>query len=292
MKYQGNFRQCLVVCVLLLCSTATIVNALNHWEIKQTALNSMVFINTNNGIGNGFFVAPYLIVTGAHLVEDLRDIRIKGYVGQEGMRFVEIAEILPEYFLAVLRVNTPGWVPPFPDSETIYPNYEVYVASGASVRQGPVVEIKRVSGSTPGDYCQVKMKLPLMVRNDGGPVLNVSGEVVGIHFGGWALEAKSEFEFSFAVPINAIRHWIGDGRSSSASIPLGNNICKNALRKILKGNAAARKAVWLENPGNIDKYLRIPGDSLPRYKTIARKFFRFVRQISWKDIRKAFPIIF
>ena len=288
MKYQVKFRQCLVVCLLLLCCTPTISNALDRLEIEKSASMSMVFINTNNGIGNGFFVAPNLIVTGAHLVENLRDIRIQGYVELEEIKLVEIVDILPEYFLAFLRVDTAGWVPPFADSETIYPNDEVYVASAASVSQGPVVEIKRVRGSTPADYCQIKMKLPLVIRNGGGLVVSLSGGVVGIHFAGWALEAKSEFKFSFVVPIKAVQDWIENGRGFEPSIPLTSNFCKNALRNILKGNAAARKAIWLEKARGVDKHLRIPGDSLSRYQAAARKFFGFVSDIPWKKIRQIF----
>ena len=276
-----------------MCSSVTVANALNHWEIEQRALNSMVFINTNNGIGNGFFVAPYLIVTGAHFVENSHpsNIKIKSYGTNSEIQCMEVSEILHEHFLAVLRVDTSGTVPPFADGETIYPNHEVYIASASSSIQRPIVEIKRVSRPDPRDYCRVKMKLPLMVKNDGGPVLNVSGEVVGIYFGGWALEAKPEFDFSFAVPINAVRHWIGNGQSLPISISLTQDFCKKALRKILKGNAAARKAVWLEGP-NIEKYLRLPSDSSSRYKAAAIDFFRFVRKISWKDIRRVFRVIF
>ena len=280
MKYQGNFRQRLIVCVLLLCSIAIIANASNHSKIEQRAFNSMVLINTNNGIGNGFYVASNLIVTGAHLVENLQHIRIKGYKEQKKIGFIKIVEPISDDFLAVLQVNTQGWVPPFVDSETIFLNPEVYVASGASMSQKPLVELKRVRPSKPGDYCQVKIKLPLMVRNDGGPVLNVSGEVVGVYFGGLALERNLEYKFSFVVPINAIRHLIPNGKNFLPSVPITTNYCKKALRNILKENAASRKIVWLEK-GNIDRYLCIPGDSP---NNLAQQVFK--NGIPWQKIQK------
>ena len=290
MKRHARFRQYLTVWVFSLCCMATVANALNDWD-RHSAQNATVFINTKNGIGNGFFVAPYLIVTGAHLVENspIHEIKIKGYATKSEIKCIEVVETLPQHFLAVLRVNTQGSAPVFADGNTIQSNESVYIV-GYPGGQRPF--FKPVTTLNPSGHCKVKIKLPLTIESDGGLVLNFRGQVIGIHFAGWALEAELQYKFSFAVPINALRHLIKDGHSFTISIPLTVD-CQTILRNILRGNALAKKVVWAEEVKYIDGFLRIVDDfPKSRYKERVRNFYSILREVSWKKIGKIFRIIF
>lgn len=179
MRGQMKFRQYLAVWVFLLCYTATVANALNESEIK----NSIVFINTEHGIGNGFFVAPYTILTGLHLVEGLpgNEIKMKWGATDKEIRFVRILETLPDHLLVILEVDTYGSVLPFADGNTMQPNDPVYVAGYPT---GERLFMKRdvVIYPEPIKNCKVQIKLPLVIESSGGPLLNIRGEVVAIHF--------------------------------------------------------------------------------------------------------------
>lgn len=281
-------RQYLTVWVLLLCWTATIANALSESEIK----NSIVFINTEHGIGNGFFVAPHTIVTGLHLVEGVpgNQIRMKWGATDNEIRFVRIAEILPDHLLVILEVDTYGSVLPFADGNTMQPNDPVYVAGYPT---GDKLFIRRdvVIYPEPIKNCKVQIKLPLVIESSGGPLLNIWGEVVAIHFAGLTVGKNLNSKFSFAIPINAVSHWIQGEYRFTPTVSLGNP-CKKYLRQLLEGNAAARKAVWLENARFIDDYLKIRGDTVTKYASKARNFFKRLGQnISWKTLRKIFRMV-
>lgn len=267
---------------------ATAVNALSDWD-KQNALNATVFINTKNGIGNGFFVAQDRIVTGAHLVEGLNidQIKIKGYATNSEIKCRRVVQILPQHFLAILEVNTWSNVPIFGDGNTIQPNDSVHIVG---YPRGQKEFTKPVSVLRSSGHCKVKIKLPLTVENDGGPVLNLRGEVIGIHFAGAILNIETNYHFSFVVPINALRNWIRDGQRFTPSVPVPD-ICRPALRRILKGNAAARKVAWLEKV-DPEPYLRII-DDLPtsKYLDKAKSFFSRVSKVRLKTIIKIFRAI-
>ena len=289
MRGQMKSRQYLTILVLLLCCTATIANALDESEVK----NSIVFINTKHGIGNGFFVAPYRIVTGLHLVDGLssNQIKMKSGATNNEIKVVGTVGILPDHHLAILQVNTYGSVLPFADGNTVQPYNFVSVASYPT---GDRLFIKKdvVIYSEPIKNCKVQIKLPLVIESSGGPLLNIRGEVVAIHFAGLVVSKNINSNFSFAVPINAVRDWIPEGYSLTPAIPLGDP-CKKYLRKLLQGNAAARKTVWLENPKLKEKYLLIPGDTTgSKYASKARNFFKQLGQkISLKTLRKVFRVI-
>lgn len=278
-----KFRQYLTVWVLLLCCTATIANALSESEIK----NSIVFINTENGIGNGFFVAPYTIVTGLHLVEGVPDNQIRMKSGATDneieIRFVRILEILPDHLLVILEVDTHGSVLPFADGNTMQPNDPVYIAGSTGERL--FIRKDVVIYPEPIKNCKVQIKLPLVIESSGGPLLNIWGEVVAIHFAGLTVGKKLNSKFSFAIPINAVSHWIQGEYRFTPTVSLGNP-CKKYLRQLLEGNAAARKAVWLERAKYIDDY------NLAKYVNKARNFFKKLgHKVSWKTLREIFRMV-
>ena len=281
MKGKMKFRQYLIVWVLLLSWTATGVNALNASEIKD----SIVFINTEHGIGNGFFVAPYRVVTGLHLVDGLpgNQIRMKWGATDNEIRVVRILQTLPNHLLVILEVDTHGSVLPFADGNTMQPNDPIYVAgypmgNKLFMRRGVVIYPEPIKN------CKVQIKLPLVVESSGGPLLNIWGEVVAIHFAGLTVGKKINSKFSFAIPINAVSHWIQGEYRFTPAISLGDP-CKKYLRQLLRGNAAARKAVWLEKA-----YIDDP--RIAKYANKARNFFKKIgHKVSWKTLRKIFRMV-
>lgn len=280
-----KFRQYFTIWVFLLCCTATVANALNKSEIK----NSIVFINTEHGIGNGFFVAPYTIVTGLHLVDGLpgNQIRMKWGATNNEIRVVRILDTLPDHLLVILEVDTYGSVLPFANGNTMQPNDPVHIAGYPT---GDKLFMKRdvVIYPEPIKNCKVQIKLPLVVESSGGPLLNIRGEVVAIHFAGLTVGKKINSKFSFAIPINAVSHWIQGEYRFTPAISLGDP-CKKYLRQLLRGNAAARKAVWLERVKYIDDYLDTGGDNLAKYVNKARNFFKKLgHKVSWKTLRQIF----
>ncbi|RKU19588.1 hypothetical protein C6500_10485 [Candidatus Poribacteria bacterium] len=289
MRGQMKFRQYFTIWVFLLCGTTTMANALSDSEIK----NSIVFISTEHGIGSGFFVAPYRILTGLHLVEGLTGNKIKmkwGATNNE-IKFVRIAETLPDHLLVVLEVDTHGSVLSFADGNTIQPNDPIYVADYPT---GEKLFKKKewVIYPEPIKNCKVQIKLPLVIESSGGPLLNIRGEVVAIHFAGLAIGKRLNSKFSFAIPINAVSHWLQGEYTLTPVIPLGDP-CKRYLRRLLRGNAAARKAVWLENAKYIDDYLHVSGDGFAKHVGKARNFFKQLgHNIPWKTLRKVFLTIF
>lgn len=149
-------------------------------EIAARALPSTVSVRCLGSLGSGFFVAPQLVVTNAHVLCDGADLRIVMADGSEASAVADRVEKRVD--LALLRVFGARGTPlDLGDATRLVRGDEVTVVGNPqgldfSVARGIVSHEARQQMGTM--YFQVDANIN--PGNSGGPVLAADGRVVGI----------------------------------------------------------------------------------------------------------------
>ncbi len=174
--------------------------------------------------GTGFAVTPNLIVTNAHVVEQLRgdDTLIAGVVPAEGRNGypARLIAYSPSNDLALLRIEGGGTLTPI----TLFPGApddgaEVYavgypgnvdLAQGLSMAdlvtpQAPVKTRGYLSGGRSSrSFDTLLHTAPLGSGNSGGPLLDTCGRVLGVNSFGTISDNGTDSAFYFAISMREL----------------------------------------------------------------------------------------
>ena len=164
--------------------------------IYKNTVNSTVTIETDIGLGSGFFVAPNIIATNYHVMEGAltancylnnsdTKYKIDGYLGAD--RSVD---------LILLKVSTLTKPAIKFSSTTVAIGQKVYVIGSpkgfpATISDGIVSGMRDFEG-----YKLIQMTAPISPGSSGGPVLNSNGELIGISVS----QLKDGQNINFAIP--------------------------------------------------------------------------------------------
>lgn len=156
-------------------------------EINKVCENGVVIVETNFGIGTGFFISSDgWIVTNYHVINEAYSsinyspIKIKLKTG--AFLYVDSIDVIKEYEdldIALLKVNySPKTILPLLDSNNIvgekviaigHPNYDYWNVSDGIISKLNTEEKFLIQHSTPTDE-----------GNSGGPLINMKGQVVAV----------------------------------------------------------------------------------------------------------------
>lgn len=223
----------IIACLSLLCSMLAVTTARADPADISAASRSVVrvVIIENDGDranlithGTGFAVTPNLIVTNAHVVEQLRgdDTLIAGVVPAEGRNGypARLIAYSPTNDLALLRIEGGGTLTPI----TLFPGVpddgaEVYavgypgsvdLAQGLSMAdlvtpQAPVKTRGYLSGGRSSrSFDTLLHTAPLGAGNSGGPLLDACGRVVGVNSFGTVSDNGTDSAFYFAISMREL----------------------------------------------------------------------------------------
>ena len=171
---------------------------------------------SRSGTGSGFFVdREGHIVTNNHVVDSARAIRVRLHDG----RTLEATKLgnSPADDLALLQVDPTevSGIDPLPlaDSLEVVPG-QLAVAIGSPFRNFNSVTVGVVSGRGRAPVSARRRPIPDMIQTDaplnsgnsGGPLLNSSGEVIGVNSSirTSPFQGADEFRIGFAVPSNTL----------------------------------------------------------------------------------------
>ena len=171
-----------------------------------------------SGTGSGFFVdREGHIVTNNHVIDSARAIRVRLHDG----RTLEATKLgnSPADDLALLQVDpaeVTGIDPlPLADSLEVVPG-QLAVAIGSPFRNFNSVTVGVVSGRGRAPVSALARPIPDMIQTDaplnsgnsGGPLLNSSGEVIGVNSSirTSPFQGIDEFRIGFAVPSNTLEN--------------------------------------------------------------------------------------
>jgi hypothetical protein len=186
------------IVLLYICISSTgVICAQNATNIYKKAVNSTVTIATDNGqIGSGFFVKDNIIATNYHVIEGatIAYCYLNNYtVRYEIEGYVAVDPDIDLVLLVVAGAKRPSIK--FARSD-IKPGEKVY-AIGSPIGLPATISDGIVSGlRQSGGYNLIQITAPISSGSSGGPVLNASGELIGIS---WAQYSTGQ-NLNFVIP--------------------------------------------------------------------------------------------
>lgn len=185
-----------IILTIILSSIFGLIHSQDATLIYKNTVNSTVTIETNNGLGSGFFVGENIIATNYHVIEgatvaycyinnSTTKYQIEGYLAAD--KSVDLI------LLKVSNLNKPAIK--FA-TNTVSPGQKVYVLGSpkglpATISDGIVSGLRDFEG-----YKLIQITAPISPGSSGGPVLNATGELIGISVGQFA----DGQNLNFAIP--------------------------------------------------------------------------------------------
>jgi len=184
-------------------------------DLVATIGPAVVLIETPTGRGTGFFVRPDTLITNAHVTGRETSVRIRRATGETASARVE--RVAEDIDLAVLKMDTPA-----ANQSTLTlgsaaraRSGEEVVAVGSAlgvlqntVTRGIVSAVRQV-----GSVTLVQTDAAINPGNSGGPLVNRSGEVVGIN----SMTMRSAQGISFAIAADHAQQLL-EGRQSAPTM--------------------------------------------------------------------------
>lgn len=206
------------------------------YERVNPSVVQLVVSGQGRGSGSGFVVDQRgYILTNQHVVASARTITVRFSSGET--RQAEVVGTDRGNDLALLRVDLPAGVPAVPlgDSAQVKVG-EIAIAIGSpfgldqSMTQGIVSAVNRSwqPSNGPARRNLIQTDAPINPGNSGGPLLNASGEVIGINS---MIESPVEGSVGvgFAVPINVARQLLPQLEAGARLEPVWIGISGTAL---------------------------------------------------------------
>jgi S1-C subfamily serine protease len=186
------------------------VSMLSVEEIVTRAMPAVVTVETSDGLGSGFFVAPGTVVTNHHVISGNTAVMLRRSGGY--MKTAKVETSSPELDLAILKldiVDPDQIVLPIAAPSDVHIGAEV-VAIGSplgfanSVTRGVVSGLRERNGVR-----LIQTDAAINPGNSGGPLLDRYGRVLGVNT--LKLVVRGIEGMAFAVSIHYARAMLGPG---------------------------------------------------------------------------------
>ncbi len=179
------------------------------YQVYENVYKSVVVIRTPLGQGSGFVLnSANIIVTNYHVVTEETDIEIEFYDRTRTQATVIGSD--PYSDIAVLTVsNIPSEATPlaFSDQINVHIGQQVVAIGNPlglsdSLSVGYISQVNRTLDIDPIIVPVLQLDLTIAPGSSGGPLLDLSGNVIGI------TNAGTDVGFNFAVPLNIMKRVI------------------------------------------------------------------------------------
>ena len=234
---------------LMLFYGTTVATALTPQEIGRISRGSTVLLEINDAKGNrstgsGFVIHDDKIATNYHVVEDMLSgtARLAEKAKKYRVKILVVDKMRDLAIVTATGIDAPAL--PLGNSDTVQQGDTVYVMGNprglvATLSPG-IISAIRPTGTylTPLDWhapCKLlQMTAPTSKGSSGGPVLNESGEVIGIVFGGVPsvlepdLTVTTPENLNFAIAVNYLKQLAkGEGIPITPTSPKISPIMKH-----------------------------------------------------------------
>ena len=164
--------------------------------IYQNTVYSTVTIETENGLGSGFFVAPNIIATNYHVMEGAINPKCYLYKSDTKYEIEGYVGIDKSVDLILLKVSTFNNPSIKFAAATVSIGQKVYVI-GSPKGLPTTISDGIISGMRDFEGLKlIQMTAPISPGSSGGPVLNSNGELIGISVS----QLKDGQNINFAIP--------------------------------------------------------------------------------------------
>ena len=212
-------------------NTAASRKAISDAAIYAAAVNSVVSINTTSQAGVNIFGQPVqaassgsgfilssdgYILTNYHVVQDASSVQVTTYGGDTFQAQVIGGDA--DYDIAVLKVSASGLQRAvLGNSDTLNVGDRILAIGNPlgeltfSLSGGMVSSVNRAINVSGTPFHMIQTDTSINPGNSGGPLLNTSGEVVGIVSAKYSSSNGKIVEgIGFAIPINDMRAMVQD----------------------------------------------------------------------------------
>jgi tetratricopeptide (TPR) repeat protein len=208
-------------------------------RIKPSAVAIETFDSSGKSLsrGSGFFVAPDRIITNRHVIEKSSRVEV---LLSNGRKYSArgILAVDGEGDLALIQVSVPPeFSLPLPIRETAPEEGESIVVIGnpfgleGSVSNGIVSAVREI----PGYGKIIQITAPISPGSSGSPVVNMSGQVIGVA----TLQAAEGQSLNFAVPSGRISRLQAGDLQTFASANSENRQTRRAVAERLYSRGLA-----------------------------------------------------
>lgn len=173
----------------------------------ERVYGSVYVVYSGNSIGSGFAIGANCIITNAHVISDRNDVKIETYSGEIKDAFVVSAN--EEIDIAVIGVQDADFEPlKAADLDLINVGDDVY-AIGApnslafTLTKGVISSEERYVGGQKF----IQTDAAINSGNSGGPLLNDSGEVIGVN----SYKMSDSEGIGLAIPIDVVISYLETG---------------------------------------------------------------------------------
>jgi serine protease Do len=192
----------LLVVVAMLLASALTAYAIGF--VAEDVYESVFVVYSANSLGSGFAIGKNCILTNAHVIENPNDIVIKTYSGKEYT--ADLLGINSAQDIAVLGVAGVEFEYLTVTSSAAMKTGDDIYAIGApksmayTLTKGVVsAKNREIAGN---EYIQIDA--PINEGNSGGPLLNDSGQVVGIN----TLKMTDSEGIGLAIPMEVVKNYL------------------------------------------------------------------------------------
>ena len=201
-------------------------------QIVQNALPAVVTVETDEGRGSAFFIAPDRLLTNAHVVGHHAGVRLKGEDGVETDATVERADA--DYDIAILVIRQPKADQAKLDlgslDQTRTGEQVIAIGSPLGMLQNTVTKGILSGYREMGSTIYVQTDAALNPGNSGGPLLDSHGVVIGIN----SAIIRGAQGLNFAIAIDHAKALLEHGSAALAHLPAGftagvQNLTPNGL---------------------------------------------------------------
>jgi serine protease Do len=173
-------------------------------DIIEKYQNTVVQIATKSGTGTGFYLCDYdLIITNNHVIRDNRKVTVKARTFDKKLAQVvfaderfDLAFLLPPVSMRDLPELKLGKYEVLKDGDTVLAIGHPY-GLNYTATQGVISRVNRVQQGL--KYIQIDAAIN--PGNSGGPLVNTSGEVVGVN----TFIIKGGDNLGFALPVSYLK---------------------------------------------------------------------------------------
>ena len=195
-KYKQNSTILRLILILIISLIGTRIFSQDAKLIYKNSVNSTVTIETDKGLGSGFFVGKNIIATNYHVLADAtiaycytNNFRTKYII--EGFLAIDTSTDL-----ILLKVSVLNRIPLKMALKSVQPGQKIFVLGSpkglpATISDGLVSGLRDFAG-----HKFIQITAPISLGSSGGPVLNANGELVGISVG----QLNGGENLNFAIP--------------------------------------------------------------------------------------------
>ena len=187
----------------------TLENVSQNYLPQLLLKTSVSITNFNNGkiigTGSGAFVASNMVVTNSHVIENGNSIEI--IRNSDSKKFIgEIIKIDKAHDVCIIEIKNDE-VDVFLTLDNKTPDIasEIMVAGSPLGLNGTITKgsVSRIAKKDPYDFEMIQITAPISPGSSGGPVINMTGELIGISVGSFVGEGIQNI--NFAVPSKYIK---------------------------------------------------------------------------------------